>query len=252
MNVGSGIKPIKQKWHSEIDAQGLSELAALAKDINKTVDTTVKQVARGKIRVGKLLLEARALFNADQDFGKWRVENTLVQSKQHAHYLMQVADRFGDAVKLIDGANYSIMQELVLADQADIDWVEERIDAGDAPTKDEVREHVKETKGTSKKGLAPSGSSTKPTVATRREQLNAIVKVGLTMRIKQVVDLKILDITGDYLILGLDPDPQTPMHHGSLQAIFEYWIANSDDDEQRAVRDSFRRIKEEFKHWDTT
>ena len=34
------------KWHEGIDAAGLKQLSGLAKDIDKTIDTTVKSVAR--------------------------------------------------------------------------------------------------------------------------------------------------------------------------------------------------------------
>jgi len=240
----------KGKWHHNIDASGISELTALATDINKAVDQTVKQVARGKIRVGKLLREARALFVDDQAFGMWRKENTLVQSKQHAHYLMQVAERFGDAPKLIEGANYSVMQELVLADQADIEWVEKRIEEGDPPTVQEVRSKVNEgkaLKGTSKKGTQtqPAGKPLSPNVA-----INSIVPMSLTMRIKTVVQQGIKGIEGDLIILGMDPDPQCPCHKEVLFAVRDYWQEEAQhEDEIRAVVDSFNRVYEEFKNW---
>lgn len=248
------LEPIntdRGKWTDNLGALEISTLSALATDINKAVDQTVKQVARGKIKVGKLLLEARAQFKDDQGFGLWRKQNTLVQSKQHAHYLMQVAERFGDAPKLIDGANYSVMQELVLADQKDIEWVESKIEAGEPPTVQEVRAKVKESKppmkGTSKKGTQtqPTGNVISPNV-----KVNTIVPMSLTMRIKTVVQQGIKGIEGDLLILGMDPDPQIPCHKETLFAIRDYWQEMAqNDDEMRAVRDSYDRVEEEFRNW---
>lgn len=250
-NPAGSLEPINAgagKWWNGIDSVGIGQLSALATDINKTVDQTVKQVARGKIRVGKLLLEARAMF-ADDDmaFGIWRKKETMVQSKQHAHYLMQVAERFGDAPKLIEGANYSIMQELVLADQSDIEWIEAKIEAGEPlPTVIEVRKKIK---GTNKKGTAQTGPMTKVGISPHAA-MNQIVQASLTLRIKTVVERGIKGIEGDFIILGMDPDPQCPCHPESLNAIRDYWQEETEDpDELAAIRDSYDRITQEFKEW---
>jgi hypothetical protein len=239
----------KGKWWEGIDSADLSELQALAKDINATIDKTVKHVARGKIRVGKLLLEARSHFIDDQAFGKWRKDNTMVQSKQHAHYLMKVAERFGDAPKLIDGANYSVLQELVLADQQDIEWIEKKIDEGEpVPTVQEVRKKVKRT---SMKQKAKAGKLNTIPLATPNAPLNAVVQMDLTLRIREVVNRQIKGIEGDFIILGLDPDPQCPCNPLVLDAIHDLWQQQAQNkDENRAVTDSYNRVKKEFKHWD--
>jgi hypothetical protein len=239
----------KGKWWEGIDAAGMSELQLLAKDINSTIDKTVKHVARGKIRVGKLLSEARQHFIDDQAFGKWRRDNTMVQSKQHAHYLMKVAERFGDAPKLIDGANYSVLQELVLADQQDIEWIEKKIDENEPiPTVQEVRKKVK---GTSMKQKAKKGKLNTIPLATPNAPLNAVVQLDLTLRIREVVNRGIKGIEGDLIILGMDPDPQCPCNPLVLEVIEQLWVdAAQNKDEVRAVRDSANRVREDFKNWD--
>lgn len=238
----------KGKWWDGIDSADLSELQALAKDINKTIDTTVKHVARGKIKVGKLLLEARAHFVEDQAFGKWRKENTMVQSKQHAHYLMKIAERFGDAPKLIDGANYSVLQELVTADQQEIDWIEDKIDKGEPlPTVQEVRKKVK---GTSMKQKAAEGKLKTVPLETPNAPLNALVQMSLTLRIQEVVERKIKGIEGDLVILGMDPDPQCPCHPHVLEAIKQLWAEEAvNDHEIHVVKESAQRVKEDFENW---
>lgn len=239
---------IRSKWHDGLDAADLGELSKIARQIDQTVDTTVKQVARAKIKVGKLLLEAREKFSQDQAFGQWRKEATPVKSKQHAHYLMQIAKRFGSAPKLIDGANYSILQELVTAEDKDIRWIEDKIDKGEElPTVAEVREKVKETKGTSKKGqtVVPTSGPLNP-----NDSINTIVPLTLTQRIQKVVERGIKGIEGDFLILGMDPDPQTPCHPLCLEAIYDEWLKHANDgDETRAVKDSYNRVKLEFQAW---
>ena len=262
LGPAGSLEPInteKGKWTDNLGALELSELSGLATDINKTVDQTVKHVARGKIKVGKLLLEAREHFHKDDiAFGKWRVENTLVQSKQHAHYLMQVAEQFGNATVLIDGANYSVMQELVTADQADIQWVVDRIDAGDPPKVTEVRKKVKQTqaerlapKGTSKKGV-PIDSS-KP-MYVPNAHINSYVKLSLTLRIKGVLDQQIKGIEGDLIIIGMDPDPQCPCATEVLDAIEAFWDpeegADHTEEQHNVFMRSMERVREEFENWD--
>jgi len=249
VNAGKG------KWWNGIDSADLSTLTALATDINKAVDQTVKQVARGKIRVGKLLLEARAQFSEDQAFGKWRKAETLVQSKQHAHYLMQVATRFGDAPRLIEGANYSVMQELVLADQSDIDWAVAKIESGDPPTVQETRTKVKLTQA---ERLAPKGTSKKGQSAgigaiwSPNTNINLYVTMGLTKRINAANALEVEGLEAAFIVLGMDPDPQTPCHPDTLSAIGRMWSdAAENADERRAVSDAEERVREEFEQWHT-
>lgn len=245
------LEPIntnRGKWTDNLDGAALGELGALAKDINKAVDNTVKQVARGKIKVGKLLLEARALFTEDQAFGKWRKEETMVQSKQHAHYLMQVAERFGDAPKLIEGANYSVLQELVLADQKEIEWIEAKIDAGEPlPTVVEVREKVNERKGTSKKGMAKTGN-TKP-LESPHASINLIVQMELHQRIQAVLDRQIKGMEGHLIIIGLDPDPQTPCNPDILEAISDYYESRANDEHYGILLRSIEAVTKDFKNW---
>ena len=238
----------KGKWWEGIDSSDLSELQALAKDINATIDKTVKHVARGKIRVGKLLLEARQHFVDDQAFGKWRKDNTMVQSKQHAHYLMKVAERFGDAPKLIDGANYSVLQELVLADQEDIEWVESKIDKKEPmPTVQEVRKKVK---GTSMKQKAKDGKLKTVPLEVPNAPLNAVVQLSLTLRIQEVVKRGIKGVEGDLVILGLDPDPQCPCHPDVLDAVEKLWTdAAQNQDEVHAVTKSVERVRADFENF---
>ena len=245
------IDPNKGKWTDNLGALEIATLSALANDINKAVDTTVKQVARGKIKVGKLLLEARGQFQEDQAFGLWRKANTHVQSKQHAHYLMQVAERFGDAPKLIEGANYSVMQELVLAEQKDIEWVTDRIDKGDPPKVAEVRAKVKQSQA---ERLAPKGTSKKQGIQPGQMQvpnaaINTIVKEELHMRIMQVVKREIKGTEGHLIICGLDPDPQCPCNVEVLDAIDQYYEPRASEEDYNILYRSLEKVKEDFDNW---
>jgi hypothetical protein len=254
------LQPITttNKWFQNIDGAALSQLQGIAKEINKTIDTTVKHVARGKIRVGKLLGEARVFFSSDQAFGQWRKENTPIQSKQHAHYLMKVAERFADAPALIDGVNYSVLQELITAEPHHIEWVEARIAAGDPPTVGQTRAVVKDLPPPPKKGrkaTVGSGAGFKrgikndrPSIPVPNMEINSITQMPLNKRIKEVIDLSIKGLNAAYLILGLDPDPSYPMHPDNLEAIRNMLIGEVEELED-TIEDAYQTVVEEFKDW---
>lgn len=246
-NAGS-LEPTnagKGKWWQDIPAADIEHLKGLATDIDKAVDTTVKQVARGKIKVGKLLLEARKVFENDADFGAWRQMHTMVQSKQHAHYLMQVAERFGDAPKMIEGVNYSILQELVLADQKDIEWVEGQVAKGTPPTVAEVRKKV-----TAKKTRPKGASHRIVPIPAPRAELDALVQEPLHVRISEVVKRGIKGFEGHLIILGLDSDPHCPCNPEVLEAIDDFWNGETSPENHKIIQRSIQAVTEEFENWD--
>jgi hypothetical protein len=232
----------------------VEDLRNIAIEINKTVESTINTVAASKIKVGENLLEARALIGNDQAFGEWRISETVVKSKQHAHYLMQVAKKFSDAPKLIATVNYSTLQELVLADQVAIKWVQDRVDEGKAPTIKETRAKVKETqaerlapreqKGTSKKAGINKTGKVAPNI-----NINATILMSLTHRFEAAAETEDT-LLAAYLILGMDPDPQSPMHRHNLRAIRDTWYESTDIDSYKdAINGAYDIVEKEFKEW---
>ena len=238
----------------ELAVPVVAELKAIASDINKTVESTINAVATSKITVGEHLLQARALIGNDQAFGEWRISETVVKSKQHAHYLMQVAKKFKDAPKLIETVNYSTLQELVLADSVAIKWVTDRVAEGKPPTVKETRAKVKETqaerlapreqKGTSKKAGVNKTGRVAPNI-----DINATILMSLTHRFEAAAETEDTLIAA-YLILGIDPDPQAPMHRHNLRAIRDTWYESTDIDSYKdAINGAFDIVEKEFKEW---
>jgi len=233
-----------------------NELKRVAKEINDTVESTINAVAASKIKVGEALLEARALIGDDTKFGDWRQNETVVKSKQHAHYLMQVAKKFKDVPKLVASVNYSTLQELVLADEVAIKWVQEKVAEGKPPTIKETRAKVKETQA---ERLTPKGTSKKANVQqpskiiSPNASLNEIVQMSLTRRINEVNGRMITGPEGAFIVLGMDPDPQTPCHPHSLLAIGDYWKERAETEiELDMVEQAIEVVEEEFKAWDAT
>jgi hypothetical protein len=238
----------------ELSPAVVKDLSEIAREINTTVESTINTVAASKIKVGEALLEARALIGEDQAFGLWRSSETVVKSKQHAHYLMQVAKKFSDAPKLIETVNYSTLQELVLADSVAIKWVTDRVAEGKPPTVKETRAKVKETqaerlapreqKGTSKKaGINKTGK-----VAPNIDR-NATILMSLTHRFEAAADTEDT-LAAAYLILGLDPDPQAPMHRHNLRAIRDIWYESTEVDSYKdAINGAYDIVEKEFKEW---
>ncbi len=238
----------------ELAVTVVEELVTIASSINKTVESTINAVATSKITVGEHLLQARALIGNDQAFGEWRKSETVVKSKQHAHYLMQVAKKFKDAPKLIATVNYSTLQELVLADQVAIKWVTDRVAEGKPPTVKETRAKVKETqaerlapreqKGTSKKAGINKNGKVAPNI-----NINATILLSLTHRFEAAAETEDT-LLAAYLILGIDPDPQAPMHRHNLRAIRDTWYESTEIDSYKdAINGAYDIVEKEFREW---
>lgn len=137
------------KWFHGIDAAKITELGRLCEEINQEVHTAVVAAAKGQIRIGQLLLQAREIFPSDGQFGKWRAENTPITSKESANKLMNLARQLNSGritETMVNSLPVSTLKELLTAPDSVIQAVSGRIEAGDPPTKDEAREMVRESK----------------------------------------------------------------------------------------------------------
>lgn len=137
------------KWHHNISAADLTTLRGISDKISDTVQSVVSEAAKAQINVGRLLCEARDLFPSDEQFGKWRAENTPINSKESANKLMNLARQCGDGrltKELVESLPISTLKELLTAPDSVIEKVVERIGAGSPPSKTETRQMVKDAK----------------------------------------------------------------------------------------------------------
>jgi hypothetical protein len=136
------------KWFDGVDAANLDRLSKIADDVAKTMDEAVTQLSRAKLKIGKMLNEAREVFKGDKEFGQWRVKAIPNMSATDATYCMKAAATFGSAPELIDKIGWSVMRELVYAPPVLLN----RIQSGEVEiptTKAETRQMVSDSRDTS-------------------------------------------------------------------------------------------------------
>lgn len=135
------------KWFNGVDAAGLDKLSGIADEVAKTMDEAVTQLTRAKLRIGKMLNEAREVFQGDKEFGQWRAQAIPNMSTTDATYCMKAAAMFGSAPELIDKVGWSVMRELVYAPPVLLN----RIQSGEVEiptTKSETRQMVSDSRDT--------------------------------------------------------------------------------------------------------
>lgn len=254
------------KWYKNIDAAALNRLSEIGKTIDETVNDTVISVARGKLKVGKLLREARALIPGDKQFGQWRKQFTLVKSKQAAHNLMQIAEKFGSAPELVASVSMSVLQELVTADQSTVQWVKEQVAEDKPPTVKAVREQkapkpkktLEEYNDTKKvltgAVLPKSKSVVTPDLLNERAQL---VARRVSDRVDALVTRHRYDkskgmdrIQQSYLMFGLCPEPSVPINMQTVEILLDALTNDLDDAGAKTLSQAYDVIIEDIKHFE--
>lgn len=142
------------KWHHGVDGIGIAKLTKISNEINSIVEEVSVHVAKGQIKVGRLLNDARALIPGDLQFGKWREANTSITNKSTANKLMNLAKQVGDGRitrDLLDVLPMSTLKELISAPDSVVSYVRDQIkeDPKDIPTRTEVRELMRGERGQS-------------------------------------------------------------------------------------------------------
>lgn len=115
-------------------------------NIAKKLQFIVQKTLEHHLEIGKLLCEAREEFKADQDFGQWRKENTVLTMHQTTNH-MAVWRKFGGHAPARD-LSFTVMVELLSADETTIAEVVQM----DKPTKQAARDKVKQEKSASHNG----------------------------------------------------------------------------------------------------
>lgn len=106
------------KWHNGINSANLTRLTEIADDVIETANKAVLDLVRAKMRIGKLLNEAREIFVGDNEFGKWRKDKLPDMSKTEMSYCMTIQRRFGSATDAIENIGWSVLRELAYAPES--------------------------------------------------------------------------------------------------------------------------------------
>jgi hypothetical protein len=149
------------KWFANIDSAGLSSLQKIGDDINKVVQETVMTVARARLRIGSLLIDARTLFKGDREFGRWRAEVLPDIAPRTANTYMNMAKHFKNAPELLEAVGWTAAREFMSA-QSDLkDDIIDRLNQGQEVDPEQVKEVVEE-KRVSEPEASPSASDPDP------------------------------------------------------------------------------------------
>lgn len=139
------------KWHHGLSSTDLAKLKVISSDIYDEIQAVTNSAAKAQIKIGRLLNEARALIPGDDQFGKWRQENTTIRSKESANKLMALARQCGSGrltEEMVSALPISTLKELLTAPDSVIKAISDKIEQGEVPSKTETREMVKESRPT--------------------------------------------------------------------------------------------------------
>ena len=117
----------KSKWYAGVDAAGLEKLNEVRETIDRVMDETVMTVARARLRIGHLLIEAREVFPGERQFGQWAKENVSQLAPRTRNTYMNMARQFGSAPDMVEQIGWSNARFLL---SVDTDLLETRIQAG--------------------------------------------------------------------------------------------------------------------------
>jgi hypothetical protein len=126
------------KWERAISAAALTTLTEIAENIEGTMRETVMSVARARIKIGKLLNQARDLFPGDKEFGQWRKVMVPDIAPRTCSTYMSIAREFKDAPALVEAMGWSTAREMLSAPPEVKEQVKAAVEAGNVPTREEV------------------------------------------------------------------------------------------------------------------
>lgn len=150
------------KWHHNVEGASLAKLTRLSTEINEVFDKGLRDHVRMQISIGRLLNDARELIPGDRQFGQWREANTPINNKSSANKLMNLARQVGEGritQTMIDGLPLSSLKELLTAPESVLGEVTERLEAGETPTRDDIRQTAAEAKNGSEPDGPPGDTS---------------------------------------------------------------------------------------------
>lgn len=252
------------KWHHGVDAAGIAKLTKISTEINKVVEDTVSAVTKAQIRIGRLLNEARALIPGDLQFGQWREANTSINNKSTANKLMNLAKQVGDGRitnDLVEALPISTLKELMVAPDNVITTIREQLkeDPENLPTREEVREKIKEVKSPSNGSGSPATHSA-PTAPVKapppapQEIISVRVIVDKIIAKPLKERLKHLDPKGDapfkgckptewaFLVFGMDPDPASLPNPQVIDILHEAFMDLVNDDNHGSILNRAREL----------
>jgi hypothetical protein len=250
-----------KKWSKGLSSNALSQLAEIRAQIESTVDETILTVARARLRMGKLLNEARDLFKGDQEFGKWRKSVLPDLATRTASSYMAMAREFSDAPKLVESIGWAQARQLINAPAEVKEQVAMKAQSGDKVSSEEIKE-IKKANLSPHSGAASSSKAADTTPppgqvmssAQRKESLdlkiNRVLQYSLAKRMELVLDGEFHNIdeySQSAIIFGFSPG--IAEHKANMNVwlcVYDFLVAEAGDNEdtKRVLEQAYSKIKE--------
>jgi hypothetical protein len=262
------------KWERAISAAALTTLTEIAENIEGTMRETVMSVARARIKIGKLLNQARDLFPGDKEFGQWRKVMVPDIAPRTCSTYMSIAREFKDAPALVEAMGWSTAREMLSAPPEVKEQVKAAVEAGNVPTREEVvvakqsRAQQNWSSGPIDSELpARSTGTDKPkppppeqiVPATKRKEsldmrLSDTLRKFTTDRVKDALDGSRFPELDDYsksaIIFGFGPEIcDSSPNLGVWLAVYDHCRNEAKDDEEclRIIDQAYTKMKECWK-----
>ncbi len=245
------------KWAKGLSEDALSNLTLIKTQIGYTIDETVITVARARLKIGSLLLEARRQFLGDNEFGKWRAEVLPDLATRTASNYMAMAERFKDAPEFIDHIGWTAARELISAPQAVVDEVVKKVEQGEKPTTEEIKQAKSSQSGGADKAPADIPfddlvqnvvDKVKTKVVSTDKLVDRILQSDATTRIAAVIGGE-FDSMDDYskaaIIFGFGPGICDYKVNGEVWlAVYDKVSESLDDEGKRILDQAYSKMKE--------
>lgn len=246
------------KWERAINAESLASLAQIATDIESTMIETVNTVAKARLKIGRLLNDARILFPGDKEFGQWRAKMVPDIKPRTANTYMRMAKEFKNGPDLVEKMGWSVARELLGAPTEVKESILTQLDDGDYNiTAKEAREIVDEAKGKPSQSSGTEKPTTPPPeliepASKRKESFDQTIKrilnVKTSDRIAAILagELSELDEhSQSAIIFGFSPGVLD--HHANMDVwltVYDALKATLDEEDSRILDQAYTKVKE--------
>lgn len=245
------------KWTKGVDANALSDLAQIATSITDTIEDTVQTVARARMKIGKLLNEAREKFPGDNEFGKWRKACLPHLAGSTCNQYQRMAAEFKNAPAVVEAIGWNVAAELMNSPDLRVKaWERATDDERPNMTVKEAREEkkAKQDSHSTSSEKKPSPPAPEQIISSTKRKENAdqlltrILDRNTKGRIEAVLEGE-LDDFDDYsksaIIFGFGPSlcDQKPNMDVWL-VIYDTVTLDLDPEDQRIVDQAYSKMKE--------
>ena len=246
------------KWERAISANQLTTLTEIATNIEDCMRETVLSVARARIKIGKLLNQARELFPGDKEFGQWRKVMVPDLAPRTCNTYMSIAREFKDAPALVEAIGWSTAREMLSAPPEVKERVIASVEAGEIPTREQVASAKQTHASTATNGQAAQSTGTdKPkTPATQRKdslqmRMATTLRKSTPARVEEVIQDNAYSEMDDYsksaIIFGFGPEIcEFQPNMGVWLAVYDHCKAELKDDAEtiQILDQAYSKMKE--------